>query len=454
MRVKKIYKTLKKLTAIILLTAFGISCSTNQSDNNIISGNQILKKEPVQLNWIGQWKNEGLKGKLVRDIARQFEFENPDIKVNLKFHQDIYDEKNHLKFFSKNLNAQKSDWDLIWINGNAEVIEGPNGYTKISDYLVDLSVYPEIVNNHRPGILEKKDFKVKWNNILPGVALDGYDYLLWCNLELAKKIGITVKQFDMTFEDFLGYLKAVQDYNTANKTNVYGIFDESSNLESIPMQLYCSEIGSFEYIMQDNLDETKWAAFEKTIYALEKIAQYRPLPSDKQYNWDDDKNYPLKGNCLFKVGASYMYNIWLEADSIATKNMIPVQLPEFKPSQTYLGIYAIPWAIPKNSPHIEEAVRLLKYIASPQVADQWIRYTKSPTGVQNSMVSTSMGMDPYENFDYQINKKFGRTKMDPYKGNARFLSSKNAGIILDFAALVEGKISATEFLNTVKKQLK
>lgn len=448
----------KKIIGLLMVLGIQIMSCTNSKDLvESIKGKSIQLKEPVQLNWVGQWKGEGLKEKLVRDIARQFEFENPDIKVNLKFHQDILLGKAPEAFNAEMLFAEKSEWDLLWINDYSEDIENSlNGNINITNYIVDLTEYPEIVNNHKPGIFDKNEFRSKWKNIIPGVAIDGADAVLWCNIELAEKIGLNIKQFDMTFDDFLSYLKAVQDYNTANNLNVYGIFDTDgwNLLSAIPQQLYYSEIGSYDYIMENNLEETKWAAFEKTIYALEKMAQYKPLPSDKKYNWDNDKSYPLKENCLFYPQASYMYNIWLEVDSLAAKKMIPLQLPEFKPSQVYPGVYAIQWAIPKNSPHIKEAIRLMKYLATPQIADQWIRYTKSPTGIKNSIVSTSMGMDPYENFDYTINKKFGKTKVSFQGGTSRFLGSKNAAIQLDFNALIGGRISAAEFLKGVKSKLK
>jgi len=439
-----------------LLMAIVLACNNFIQDENKTTGKPVELKEPIQLNWLGQWKGEGLKEKLVRDIARQFEFENPDIKINLKFHQDVLNKKAPVAFNTEILIAEKSDWDLLWINDYSGDIESPSiGNTNITNYLVDLSTYSEIVNNHKPGIFDKAEFKTKWNNIIPGVAIDGADAVLWCNTELAEKLGLNIKQFDMTLDDFLSYLKAVQDYNTSNNTNIYGIFDTDgwNLLSSIPQQLFYSEIGSYEYIMQDNLDETKWAAFEKTIYALEKIAQYKPLPLDKKYTWDNNQSYPLKGNCLFYPQASYMYNIWLQADSAATKKMIPVQLPGFKPAQAYPGVYAIQWAIPKNSPHIEQAIRLMKYLATPQIADLWIRYTKSPTAIKNSIVSTSMGMDPYENFDYTINKNFGKAKVSFQEGTSRFLGSKNAGINLDFKALIGGSISANEFLSGVKSKL-
>jgi len=450
------HRILIKIIAIMLI-AFVISCSSKQSVNIDIKGKEINPIEPVQLNWIGQWRDEGLKGKLIKDIARQFEFENPDIKINLKFPEDLFAGKDEMKYYAEIITAEKSEWDLIRINNGPEFLA--NYLTEkdyMSKYIVDLSQYPEIINNQNIAIFERSDFKSKWQNIIPGVAIDGVNSLLWCNFELAKKIGIEVKQFDMSFEDFLGYLKAVNEYNKANKTDYIGIFevDGYTQLPSIPQQLFYSEAGNFESVFNNNLDDNKWEAFEKTVYALEKIAQYKPLPSKQKYTWNNDKSYPLKGTCLFYPQGSFMYNIWLSVDSLATKKMIPVQLPQFKPAPAYPGGYGIQWIIPKNSPHVQQAVRLMKYLATPQIADLWIRYTKSPTGIKNSLVSTAMGSDPYETFDYVINEKFGSKKMPIASGSSTFLGTKNSQIYLNFRQVMLGDISANEFLNTIKKQLK
>jgi len=259
----------------------------------------------------------------------------------------------------------------------------------------------------------------------------------------------------MTFDDFMGYLKALAEYNKTNNTNFIGVFEVGgfSLLDIIPMQLYYSEIGDFDELMKLKLDAKKWLAFEKTIFALEKLVQFKPLPNES-FEYSKDFAFPLKGTCLFYPQATWMYGVWEGVDNIAVKDLIPVQLPEFKPSKTYLGEYRVPWAIPKNAANIDAAVRLMKYIASKQTADQWIRYAKSPTGIKNSMVSTSMSQDPYENFDYMINKKFGASKLIFTSKTSGFLGKENSNIKLDFAKLIKGKISANEFLNTVKKQLK
>jgi len=176
------------LIVVILISA----CSKNFKSSKQNSDKPIEKKEPIELNWIGHWQNEGKKGDLVREIARKFEFENPDIKVNLKFPQDIF--KDSINFNEPIYNAhlvksQKSDWDIIRIDDMADCLAVYlNDKEWASKYLVDLSSYPEIKNNHFSDLLERYDFKSKWNNILPGVALDGSNAVLWYNQALAKKL--------------------------------------------------------------------------------------------------------------------------------------------------------------------------------------------------------------------------------------------------------------------------
>jgi len=41
-------------------------------------------------------------------------------------------------------------------------------------------------------------------------------------------------------------------------------------------------------------------------------------------------------------------------------------------------------AVLKNSPHRDQAVKLLMSLNKPDVAEKWARYTKSPTGVKGN----------------------------------------------------------------------
>jgi ABC-type glycerol-3-phosphate transport system substrate-binding protein len=55
-----------------------------------------------------------------------------------------------------------------------------------------------------------------WNGMIPGPYLEGQYWALWFNKKVAEKVGIEIKQFGMTFDDFAGYLKAIYQYNQSN----------------------------------------------------------------------------------------------------------------------------------------------------------------------------------------------------------------------------------------------
>ena len=63
---------------------------TNQNGGNIhIDSSVPDEKSYKQVNWMGHWLHEDLRETLVREIAKEFEFENDDIILNLKFPQEI-----------------------------------------------------------------------------------------------------------------------------------------------------------------------------------------------------------------------------------------------------------------------------------------------------------------------------------------------------------------------------
>ena len=55
--------------------------------NNSYSVLPVIDQGTV--NWMGHWLAEAEREQLVREVASEFEFENPGIEVNLQFHQEI-----------------------------------------------------------------------------------------------------------------------------------------------------------------------------------------------------------------------------------------------------------------------------------------------------------------------------------------------------------------------------
>jgi hypothetical protein len=431
------------------------ACTTDSRKK--ISGKKIIYAEPKQINWIGHWKKEGYKEKLLYDIKRQFEFENQDISLNLIFPEDLYPGKSDNEFFSEEIIKSVTEWDIIRIN-NHNIAAGSlaNDPEWAKKYLVDFSQYEKFNQNSIDDVISSES-KERWGGIIPGHAIDANNLVLWCNKDLADKIGITPKPFEMTAEDFDSYLKALHDYNIKNNKTVYGLNINNGWLPAsgIAFQLFSSIIGDYGKIRDLKYSEEKLQAWEQVLNYFEKISSYKVIYTDwNKVGWGYYNEKIIKDECLFMVNSTWMYNLLEGIDKENYKKVIPLELPGFKHNQTYAGDHSFPWAVPKNAKNREEAVRFLLYWCQPSIADEWVRNTKSPTGIKGSMVQTGFGVDVYENFDYTINNKYKGKKLPVnLHNNGRFFGIKNKDIPNYFVEVITGSVTSREAMRLIRSRL-
>jgi ABC-type glycerol-3-phosphate transport system substrate-binding protein len=325
-------------------------------------------------------------------------------------------------------------------------------------YLVDFSEYPEFMNNTLPS-LNNEEAKAKWRGIIPGSSLEGYNYSIWYNRALAKQMGIEVKQFGMTYEDLLGYIKAIDTYNKAHNESIIPIQENGdwSTINILAYRLYLSELNNLDEALKDNVTENKLNAYHKTLKALQELSKYHAYPK----NWKDfvfikSLDNALTHKCFFYVNASWMYNYWQKVDkNNELLNMIPAELPVFKPSDVYFGGYSVMWAVPKNAPHKEEAIKFMLFMTSSDVADKWNRYTKCPTGLKGNIASVSLGKDHFEEFTSTINAKYGSRKLSfNYLDNNLVLGVSKKNINIHMIDVAVGSITADDAIADIKKQLR
>jgi hypothetical protein len=458
---KTIYFTTKKqvnLVLLLLIVLFLISCKKNY--NNLSDNNKTLTKEDqiVQLNFIGHWKNEGTREKLVCEVANEFEFINQDIKINLKFPEELYnaDDSLEIRFIIKQIQLPTAEWDIIRIKEHyyaiAKILNDPDWGEK---YLIDFSKIPAFLDLHQ-SFINSELVKKRTGNICTGSYNEGFYWAIYTNTEVAKKIGIEVKQYDMTFEDLLSYVKAVDDYNKTNGTHIAAIFEDKNwiSTETMFKRLCYSLIDNFEEIIDTRLTRKKMDAVEKGYQACEQLSKYKPIIKSRMHiSWGRDNDFPLKDSCLFFVNGSWMYNIWTKNDNVAIRKMLPCELPVFKSSDTYIGGYTANWAVPKNSPHLKEAIQMTLYWCRPDIAEKWARYTKCPSGVKGNLTMSSFGFDNYENFLFTIEKKYGGKKVHPIS-NSYLFGEKNYSLPLRVIEVLEGKMSADQAVNEFKQKAK
>lgn len=448
-------------TAIPFLVLLIGNCTNH---NNSVRDNKSLGKtdKKTSINVIGHWLNEGKREEFVRNFVREYEFQNQDVNVNLKFPEEIYydnlDRTSNQKFVAKTIMEGNTDWDILRINGEySEITQICGDPDWAKKYLVDFSEIKEFRDGTLPELLTE-EAKAQWNGIIPGPWLEGQYWALWCNNKVAEKVGIEVKQFGMTFDDFAGYLRAVHTFNL-NHPNEYiiPVFESYvwQTTMAIAINLYASLLDSREEFLSKEITENRLLAWEKTLIALEQIAEFQPInPNWGKTEWSSTTGFLIDEECLFYVNGSWMYNIWMAIDEQKTMNCMPAELPSFGNFKTYPGAYQITWGVPKNAPNRDEAVKFLLTMNKPAVAETWTRLTKCPTGIKGNLSNVTFGSDQFERFSQYIQNHFGTNTYRYYESSSWVLDDAHENIPLYYMDVIEAKMPANEAIRRIRESIK
>jgi len=447
-------KLLPILLVVIIVCFFLYSCNRNNTENS--EGKTIdPPKIKTQINWVGHWLNEGEKANLVREIANEYEFLNQDIKVNLKFPEELYGGGGvpDIDFVISQIKKAEPEWDIIRLFGYfPEIARQLNDTNWTDKYLVDFSKVPGFMESHN-SFITTKIYKNRFNNKFFAPYNEGQTAALFVNLEVAKKIGITVKQFEMTYDDFVGYLKAVYEYNKTHP-NIMPIFEYNwGKANTIFNILFFSLMDSPNQLFNLELTPEKLDAIERCYQAFEELSKYKPIEENwAQRDWSKENENILNDSCLFFPNFTFMYSIWKKNASEKMHKVIPCEFPVFKPSIAYGGGYNANWAVLKNSPNRDEAIKLMMHWCKPEVAEKWVRYSKSPSGVKGNFTTSSFGVDAYETYIFTIEKKYGSNLLKD-EDNEYILGIKNKNTPLRVQDVLTGKITAEEAFNELKSKL-
>jgi ABC-type glycerol-3-phosphate transport system substrate-binding protein len=443
-----------------VLIVFGMGCTDKTIDNQYKKLKKVEQKTTI--NFIGHWLKEGKREDLVRNFAREYEFENQHIAVNLKFPEEVYfDQLNrgtNETFITDIVSQEIPKWDIIKVNGTygpiRDALKDPDWAKK---YLVDFSEIEEFRKGTRPELLNEAT-KNLWNGIIPGPILEGQFWTLWYNKKLASKLGIEIKQFGMTVDDFIGYLKATDEYNKKHPDDyiipIYESFVWKTAI-AIAFQMYSSLLTADEFLSVA-VSERRLDAWEKTLEAVEKMTKYKPLnPKWRETEWGKTQGLVMNEECLFLANGSWMYNIWQGLDAKKTLNCVPAEFPSFTGGfPVYPWAYTITWAVLKKSPHKEEAIKFLLAMNKPSMADAWARYTKCPTGIKGSLSDVTFGSDQFENFAYHIQDKY-KNKQYGYNGSGKMVLDDRfpQSASLYFTEVIEGVLTAKEAMNKIRQSV-
>jgi ABC-type glycerol-3-phosphate transport system substrate-binding protein len=417
------------------------------------------------INWMGHWYKADKRYDLVLEMKRNFSFRHQDTRVNLQFPEQIVGTNDKVvvaRLIVEMIKQKKYDCDIVWMDNHiyqfvAEELNDPYWGRK---YLVNFEEVPGFVRSQKPFIIEDPSYRNQTGGILVGPYIEGYYYALYYNRELAARMGIRVKPFGMTFDDLLGYVRAAARYNQNAKDKIPIFFDahDLPSMEVLFQNLVKSWIDDYKATTTERSSPRKLEAMYRGFQAFEELGKYRPLiPSYATNAWFLTRDVPLNDKVLFYISGTWMYSRWRDIDVAKSARMVPTELPVFKPVDYCLGGVIPTWAVMKDSPHRDAAVRLLMSMSTPRVAEKWVQYTKTPTGLAGDFSKATMGSDVYEVYQRTMSEKYG-SRMH-YSFNAAYLLGKKNSLlqkdIVDVLwQLLEGRISADQAQRSILTKMK
>lgn len=434
--------------------------------------NDIVQDKAINMQ--GHWKGEDLRENFVTETVKEFEARNPSDKVTIKWNLDFPGgREGALKETINQFKTGVIDWDIIWLEPfyYQEIADGLGDQDWAKHYLVDFETIPGFRETQKSFILSNPQYRNHMNGVITGPYIEGFYQPFFYNKELADKIGLKIKDSGMTFEDMLGYFKQIEEYNKQNGTDIPILYDSGDykggigyapSTWNIFQSLFRSEFPNLSDVESPKPSTQKMAAVKKVLGSLEELSKYKPLISGwEDLPWFETRYYVLENKAVFTAcGASWMYSHWHGIDAKKTMKMVPVEMPMYQPVDHYMGGYNPMFAVAKNSPVRDEAVKLLMTFSTSNVAEKWVRYAKAPSGIQGNISAAgkvSAETDQFDNFITYISNKYSGNVFDS-KTVDYILGEKYKDLTLQFdkylGAVMDGKMTASAAYDNIVKDMK
>ena len=413
----------KLFIAVVLMSL--TACS--QQDT---SQQESALKEPYPprsrqlLRWMGHWKDEGAREKLVREVRDEFSFRHPEIELQFKFAKDLLPEKSQqeaAQYIAEMIRSGNLEWDVIWLD--------PLIYTCVAielddwnwghKHLVDFSEMPDFVARHKRFLVKGPDAHQYTAGLFPGPYIEGFFYAAWYSTLAADQLGITVREEGMTPEDLLEYVKIVHAYNQTAEEPITAFLDfDGSGGKS---RLFYNLLLSGQSADGDHSAAEPILARIRSLF--EELGRYEPMkPGLITGRWPEAARTLLDGKALFYFDATWRYNAFEQIDSKGLESLRLAQIPEFGGHGHSIGGYISTWAVLKNAPGRDAGIELLNYWSRPEIAERWVKYTKSPTGLKGNLYDPRYGLDTHAYFQRRISSMKRHRIPAPIMFSNRFLT--------------------------------
>lgn len=409
----------------------------------------------IRIKWLAQWYGEGKKETLIREIAREYSFLHQDIEIELEFpHEMARIDPDEIAFpYTQDTivkMARQNQWpyDLMLCDYSlyervGEVLMDKEWGRK---YLVDFGDKEWYINAHKKGFFDTNRYTEVYSDIAPGAYIEGAWNIIYASEVVEKKLGITVKSYDMTMSDFLSYARAVHQYNQTHEEKLTFFSFPQGNIIPFFTQIVMSSLGKET---PENSDEA-YISLAEAYKALEQMAPYKPLEQYVEYKNVRDL---IHERVLFTFSASWINLFWQKTNPEGEAMMHPCEMPSINNKQAfaYSGRYNCVFVVPKNARHREAAEKLMQFISSEETAGKWIKYSKCPTGLRNQISYSDFGTDKYTNFNRHISRKY-HDRLTMTDISRTFFQAKTT---LNFMVpeVMSGKITAAQAMEDIRRQV-
>jgi ABC-type glycerol-3-phosphate transport system substrate-binding protein len=442
---------------LVVFTIFLFSCKSEKED---ISKTTFTGKSSIvqtKVRWLGQWYNEGKKETLIREMAKEFEFLNQDIDIELVFPYQMAGIDSSADPFRPVADSilswvREDRWpfDIFvcdkWFYEDVAKVGGDEYWGQKN--LVDFKNEKWFRDSHKEYVLNSTEYIGNFGDIAPGAFIEGAWDLVYVSSVVENKLGIHVKEYDMSIDDFTEYAKIVHQFNQTHVDKITFCATNYKSMELIISHLIMSELGN----VKEHSSEEQLQAIETVYKKLEILSQYDPLAQPHVYANDRELK---QDKALFHLHTTWVNMFWQRSNPEGEKLMRPCEFPSMKGkvAQAYAGTYNAIFAIPKKAKNKEAAIRFMKYMSTVDIAEKWENYSKCPTGLKSRISINEFGTDAFGNLSKHISKKYDNRLADSNLAKDLFNGTQKQ---VNFHALevIGGNMTTTQAMNSIRSQMR
>ena len=367
------------------------------------------ERKPLRpLRWMGHWQGEGRREALVKRVLADFSYTHQDIEVFFRFASEVLPKKNQVeagKYIAEMIRSGDLQWDVIWLDPWIywQVAEELDDWEWGRRHLVDFSEIEEVAAYNKESLQGERAHQ-HTAGLFVGPYIEGFYYTMWYNRELAARLGIKLREDGMTEEELLDYASRIEEYNqSTDQESVSLLLDYglAGGVKRLFISLWSSDIAEG----LEARDESKVAALDRTLALFSALKSRCSSLVRVENSWEESAQALIDGKVLFFCDATWRYNAFEQFNPEGLKQLGLAPVPGYhdKP-RSVIGGYISTWAVLKNAAGRDEGVELMKYWSRPVIAAQWIKNTKSPTGLIESLYDPTFGRDSFAEYQRSIGR--------------------------------------------------